>query len=133
MLNHICLVGRLAADPQYTATSDGKSVARFTLAVQRDFPDKNGNKPADFIPCVAWKQTAEFITRHFTKGGMMCVSGRLQINTWEKEGQKRSSPEVVVDNAYFYGDSKSTKPAPAPAPEDNFAPIDADEDANFPF
>lgn len=140
MLNNICLVGRLVADPQYTATNSGTSVARFTLAVQRDFADKSGNKETDFIPCIAWKQTAEFITRHFTKGGMMCVSGRLTINKYEKDGQKRSSTEVVVDNAYFYGE-KSRDAAPAAAPVPNrYEPetpggyaVLADDDSEMPF
>ena len=131
MLNHITLVGRLVADPQYTATDSGKSVCRFTLAVQRDFADKSGAKPTDFIPCLAWKQTAEFVTRHFTKGAMMCISGRLQINTWEKDGQKRSAPEVVCDNVYFYGD-KSKAPAAAEAAVPQFVELD-DDDAELPF
>lgn len=127
MLNTICLVGRLTDNPQYTATDSGKSVSRFTLACQRDF----GTKETDFINCVAWKQTAEFITRHFTKGGMMCVVGRLQINKWEKDGQKRTAPEIVVDSAYFYGAS-AKQDAPVPSDSPIYPAIDAD-DAECPF
>lgn len=126
MLNNITFVGRLTADPQYTATGSGTSCCRFTLACQRDF----GDKKTDFIPCVAWKNTAEFITRHFTKGGMMCVVGRLQINSWEKDGQKRTSPEVVVDSAYFYGD-KQKAPAAAPEAEPEFVQLPDDEPLPF--
>lgn len=128
MLNIISIVGRLTADPQYTATQTGKSCCRFTLACQRDF----GEKQTDFIECVAWKQTAEFITRHFNKGAMMCVSGRLQINQWEKDGQKRSKPEVVVDNAYFYGDKRSAPSAAPDVPAPDFVVI-YDDDAQLPF
>lgn len=128
MLNVINIVGRLTADPKYTATNDGKSVVRFTIACQRDFADKSGQKQTDFVNCLAWKQTAEFITRHFTKGAMMCLNGRLQINTWEKDGQKHSAPEIVVQNAYFYG--TSAKPEKAETPD--YPVIEADDD-ELPF
>lgn len=130
MLNVINLVGRLTADPKYSVTPSGTSCCSFTLACQRDF----GDKETDFINVVAWKQTAEFVTKHFTKGAMMCVSGRLQIRTWEKDGQKRSAAEVVANNCYFYG--KADKPAgAAPAAEEpagNYAIIE-EEDGNLPF
>lgn len=106
MLNHIVLMGRLTRDPELRHTGSGVAVASFSLAVDRDFKDQNGEKAADFIDVVAWRATAEFVSRYFTKGRMAVVSGRLQIRNWtDKEGNKRRSAEVVADNVYF-GDSK---------------------------
>ena len=107
MLNKIFLMGRLARDPELRRTQTGTPVARFTLAVDRDFKDKNtGERATDWIDVVAWRQTAEFVSRYFTKGRMAVVEGRLQIRDWtDKEGGKRRSAEVVADQVYF-GDSK---------------------------
>lgn len=107
MLNHITVMGRLCADPELRHTSNGTPVASFTLAVDRDFKDKTtGERETDFINFVAWRQTAEFISRNFSKGRMAVVEGRLQIRGWtDKDGNKRQSAEVVVENVYF-GDSK---------------------------
>ena len=107
MLNHIVLMGRLTRDPELRKTQSGISVASFSLAVDRDFGSReNGEKQTDFIDIVAWRSTAEFVSRYFTKGRMAVVSGRLQIRDWQdKEGNKRRSAEVVADNVYF-GDSK---------------------------
>ena len=107
MLNHITIMGRLTRDPELRTTQSGVSVTSFTVAVDRDFGGRDGGeKQTDFIDCVAWRQTGEFISKYFTKGRMAVVSGRLQSRKWEtKEGDKRTSWEVVVDNAYF-GDSR---------------------------
>lgn len=107
MLNHIIIMGRLTRDPELRRTGSGVAVASFTLAVDRDFaPRDGGERETDFIDCVAWRQTGEFVSKYFTKGRMAVVSGRLQIRNWtDKEGNKRRSAEVVADNVYF-GDSK---------------------------
>ena len=107
MLNHIVLMGRLTRDPELRRTSSGVAVASFTLAVDRDFGSReSGEKDTDFIDIVAWRNTAEFVSKYFAKGRMAVVSGRLQIRNWnDKDGNKRRSAEVVADNVYF-GDSK---------------------------
>ena len=107
MLNHIVIMGRLTRDPELRRTGSGIAVASFSLAVDRDFaPKDGGERETDFIDCVAWRQTGEFVSKYFTKGRMAVVSGRLQIRSWtDKDGNKRRSAEVVADNVYF-GDSK---------------------------
>ena len=107
MLNHIVIMGRLARDPELRRTGSGIAVTSFRLAVDRDFaPKDGGERETDWIDCVAWRQTGEFVSKYFTKGRMAVVSGRLQIRTWtDKDGNKRRSAEVVADNVYF-GDSK---------------------------
>ena len=107
MLNHITIMGRLTRDPELRRTGSGVAVASFTLAVDRDFgKNDNGERETDFIDCVAWRQTGEFVSKYFTKGRMAVVSGRLQIRSWnDKDGNKRRTAEVVADNVYF-GDSK---------------------------
>ena len=155
MLNHITLMGRLVRDPELRRTGSGIAVASFRIAVDRDFaPKDGGERKADFIDCVAWRQTGEFISKYFAKGRMIIVDGRLEMRDWtDKEGNKRTSAEVIVDNAYF-GDSKRdadsapafgggnsyTAPAanyggysaPAAAPVSDFAMLD-DDDAQLPF
>ncbi len=151
MLNHIVLMGRLVRDPELRRTGSGVAVAAFSLAVDRDFaPRDGGEKETDFIDIVAWRNTAEFVSKYFTKGRMAVVSGRLQIRTWtDKDGNKRRSAEVIADNVYF-GDSKrdggqsgmdTTYPsgqslggyaAPASAPSSDFAMLE-DDDAELPF
>ena len=154
MLNHITIMGRLTRDPELRRTGSGIAVASFTLAVDRDYsPRDGGERETDFIDCVAWRQTGEFVSKYFTKGRMAVVSGRLQIRSWtDKDGNKRRSAEVVADNVYF-GDSRrdgdnsgsayggNTYSAPAPsyggysapaAPASDFAMLD-DDDAQLPF
>ena len=150
MLNHIVIMGRLTRDPELRRTGSGVAVTSFTLAVDRDFgKNEAGEKETDFIDCVAWRQTGEFVSKYFTKGRMAVVSGRLQIRPWtDKDGNKRRTAEVVVDNVYF-GDSKrdgdsmgssyaapapayGAYAAPAPAPASDFAMLD-DDDAQLPF
>lgn len=108
MLNHIVVMGRLVRDPEMRSTGSGVQVANFTVAVDRDFSGKEGGeKETDFIDCVAWRKTAEFVQKYFAKGKMAVVSGRLQIRRWnDKDGNQRRSAEIQVDNIYF-GESKS--------------------------
>ena len=162
MLNHITIMGRLTRDPELRRTGSGVAVASFTVAVDRDFGGRDGGeKETDFIDCVAWRQTGEFVSKYFTKGRMIVVSGRLQIRSWnDKDGNKRRTAEVVADNCYF-GDSKRESDggnafggntygnpygnaysapagnyggysAPAGAPASDFAMLD-DDDAQLPF
>ena len=107
MLNRIIIMGRLARDPELRRTQSGVPVASFRLAVDRDFKDKStGERSTDWIDVVAWRATAEFVSRFFTKGRMAVVEGRLQMRDWtDKDGNKRVAAEVVADNVYF-GDSK---------------------------
>ena len=107
MLNHIVLMGRLVRDPELRYTQAQVPVASFRIAVDRDFGGREGSeRQADFIDCVAWRQTGEFVSKYFTKGRMIAVSGRLQMRDWtDRDGNKRTSAEVVCDNVYF-GDSK---------------------------
>ena len=107
MLNHITIMGRLTRDPEIRYTQSQTPVTSFTLAVDRDFGGRDGGeKQTDFIDCVAWRQTAEFVSKYFTKGSMAVVSGRLQIRDWtDRDGGKRRNAEVVVENIYF-GESK---------------------------
>ena len=151
MLNHIVIMGRLTRDPEMRRTGSGTAVTSFSVAVDRDFPNKeSGERETDFIDCVAWRQTGEFVSKYFAKGRMAVVSGRLQIRSWtDKEGNKRRSAEVIADNVYF-GDSKrentdsysgyGAAPAPAagysapaaPAPVSDFSMIE-DDDSQLPF
>ena len=163
MLNHITLMGRLVRDPELRRTGSGIAVASFRIAVDRDYsPKDGGERKADFIDCVAWRQTGEFISKYFTKGRMIVVDGRLEMRDWtDKDGNKRIAAEVNVSNAYF-GDSKrdgegsgsyggnayggntyggNAYAAPAPsyggysapaAPASDFAMLD-DDDAQLPF
>ncbi len=107
MLNRIVIMGRLARDPELRRTQAGVPVASFRLAVDRDFRDKTtGERATDWIDVVAWRQTGEFVSRYFSKGRMAVVEGRLQMRDWtDKEGNRRTSAEVVAENVYF-GDSK---------------------------
>ena len=107
MLNHIVIMGRLTRDPELRRTGTGVAVASFTVAVDRDFgKNENGEKETDFIDCVAWRQTGEYVSKYFTKGRMAVVSGRLQIRSWkDKDGNNRRTAEIVADNVYF-GDSR---------------------------
>ena len=149
MLNHIVIMGRLTRDPELRRTGSGVAVTSFSLAVDRDFgKTESGEKETDFIDCVAWRQTGEFVSKYFAKGRMAVVSGRLQIRNWtDKEGNKRRTAEIVADNVYF-GDSKREGDAPAAsyaapafggytapaasAPASDFAML-ADDDAQLPF
>ena len=128
MLNNITIMGRICNDIELRRTGNGVAVASFTVAVDRDFKSEGGEKETDFIDCVAWRQTGEFVQKYFAKGRMIVVTGRLQTRNWtDKEGNKRKTSEVKVENAYF-GDSKNTSAAPA----QNFPPIE-EADEGLPF
>lgn len=136
MLNRITLQGRLVRDPDLRFTKDNTAVASFTLAVERDFGAKD-ERQTDFIDCVAWRHTGEFISKYFRKGGMAVVSGRLQIRNWEDDdGNKRRNAEVIVESVYFCGDRKAGEaPAdsvPAGIPAGTFQEISG-EDGELPF
>ena len=148
MLNHIVIMGRLTRDPELRRTGTGTAVASFTVAVDRDFSGKDGaEKETDFIDCVAWRQTGEFVSKYFTKGRMAVVSGRLQIRSWtDKDGNKRRTAEVVADNIYFADSKRDGDTAGSYAPTDpgyggytthstpasDFAML-SDDDAQLPF
>ena len=155
MLNHITIMGRLVRDPELRRTGSGVAVASFCVAVDRDYQSKDGGeRKADFINCVAWRQTGEFISKYFTKGRMIVVDGRLEMRDWtDRDGNKRTAAEINVDNAYFgdskrdsdnggsYGGNTYSAPAapsyggysaPAAAPASDFAMLD-DNDAQLPF
>ena len=130
MLNKIILMGRLVRDPELRRTNGGTPVASFTMAVDRDFKSQGGDKETDFIDIVAWRNTAEFVSKYFTKGRMAVVEGRLQIRDWtDKEGNKRKAAEVVADNVYF-GDSKKDG-GTAPDFNQNFTEVA--DDGELPF
>lgn len=145
MLNRVNLMGRLTRDPELRRTAGGTPVATFSLAVEQDFKDKStGERSADFIDIVAWRQTGEFVSRYLSKGRMCVVDGRLQARTWkDKNGNSRKTVEVVADHVYF-ADSRrdsdaSGAGAPAYAPyappqtgADDFAEMD-DDDGELPF
>ena len=116
MLNRVILMGRLTADPELKQTPNGISVTSFSLAVDRNFTSRGAERQTDFINCVAWRQTAEFISRYFGKGRLMAVEGSLQVRNYvDKNENKRQAVEVVVDQAYF-ADSKNAAPSSSPAP-----------------
>lgn len=112
MLNHIVIMGRLTAAPELRYTQQNTPVASFTLAVDRDYQSGGSEKQTDFIPCVAWRSTAEFVSKYFTRGSMAAVFGRLQLRDWtDKDGNKRRTVEVVADSIYF-GESKKRDASP---------------------
>lgn len=143
MLNVVTIMGRMARDPELRKTGNGKSVASFSLAVERDRKNESGDRDVDFIDCVAWGQTGDFVAKYFQKGSMAIVSGRLQIRGWsDKDGNKRRAAEIVANSVYF-GSSKNGEQKPA----DSFAapsyassasnpsefPVLPDDDDTLPF
>ena len=141
MLNKIIIMGRLARDPELRRTGSGTAVTSFSLACDRDFKSQSGEKETDFIEVVAWKNTAEFVSKYFSKGRMAVVEGRLQIRDWtDKAGNKRTTAEVVADNVYF-ADSKRSESddnqkenfnALSGRVSDDFVPA-SEEDGELPF
>lgn len=144
MLNQITIMGRLTRDPELRRTASGTAVTSFSVAVERDYPSKDGgDKETDFIDCLAWRSTGEFVSKYFTKGSMIVVSGRLQIRNWtDKSGNKRRNAEVLAENVYF-GESKRNSDGPKYGPDsmystmvpnsnpNNFAPLDSYEKLPF--
>ena len=141
MLNKIIIMGRLTRDPELRRTGSGTAVTSFSLACDRDFKSQSGEKETDFIEVVAWKNTAEFVSKYFSKGRMAVVEGRLQIRDWtDKAGSKRTTAEVVADNVYF-ADSKRSESndnqkenfnALSGRLSDDFVPA-SEEDGEIPF
>ena len=149
MLNHITIMGRLTRDPELRRTGSGVAVASFTVAVDRDYKAEGQDRETDFIDCVAWRGTGEFVSKYFHKGSMIVVAGRLQIRNYtDKEGVKRRAAEIIADNVYF-GDSKKSDSNSSngdygsnsygggdyggySAPGSDFAELD-DDDAQLPF
>lgn len=122
MLNHIIIMGRLTRDPELRRTGSGLAVASFSVAVERDYPNKEtGEKDVDFVNCVAWRQAGEFVSKYFSKGSMIVVSGRLQMKKWvDKDGNKRTDYEVVAENVYFGGSKKENTATGTPIPTTGF-------------
>jgi len=147
-MNHIVLMGRLTGDPERRETPSGVPVTKFTLAVDRGYaPKDGGERKADFIPVVAWRNTADFVAKYFVKGQMTAVAGRLEVREWtDKENNRRWTTEVIADNVYFTGDKRggeaSFKPAnpkesystgySTPVESSDFAELDMD-DGDLPF
>ncbi len=139
-MNKVVLVGRLTKDVELRTTPQGVSVCSFTIAVNRRFKNANGEYDADFINCVAWRQTAEFLSRYFSKGRMVGISGSIQTRSWEKDGERRYATEVLAEEAYFV-DSKSSDSNSGSRQSDDsdagfsvdsgFMPIPADDDLPF--
>ncbi len=158
MLNHIVVMGRLTRDPELRYTQSNTPVTSFSVAVDRDYaPRDGGERQTDFIDCVAWRSTAEFVSKYFQKGSMAVVSGRLQMRDWtDRDGNKRRSAEIVADNVYF-GESKRSRDdggsygngsggygnggynrqsAPAPGPSASagaFSDLSSEDDGDLPF
>jgi single-strand DNA-binding protein len=143
MLNCAVIMGRLTADPELRQTPSGVAVTRFTVAVERSFVKAGEERKADFINVVAWRQTAEFVTRYFSKGSMIAVQGAIQTGSYEKDGVKRSTFEIVADNVSFCGSKSESGTSGAPrtpvaaAPSfsngsvDDFAAMADDDDLPF--
>ena len=142
MLNKVVIMGRLTKDPELRRTGSGTAVTSFSLACDRDFKSQSGDKETDFIEVVAWKNTAEFVSKYFSKGRMAVVEGRLQIRDWtDKAGNKRTTAEVVADNVYF-ADSKRSESndnqkenfnALSGRLSDDFVPISEEDGEILPF
>lgn len=121
-MNNVCIMGRLTRDAELRATQTGKSVASFTIAVDSGYGEK---KTANFIPCVAWEKTAEFISKYFGKGDMIAITGELRSRSYEKDGQKRTVVEILVSNVDFCGGKKESSSAP------KF--VEIEDDGELPF
>ena len=136
MINNVILMGRLVADPELRTTNSGKSVANFTIAVDRSY--SKGNKETDFINICCWESTADFVSKYFSKGSMIALRGEIQTRNYEdKNGNKRTAFEVLAKEVSFCGGKNETGPAPAQATptyqasEPDFEEIEVDEDLPF--
>ena len=128
-LNRVNIMGRLGKDPELRRTNDGTAVCNFSLAVERDFSDESGKRPVDWVEVVAWRKSAEFICKYFSKGQQAVVDGSLRQRSWEKDGVKHNTLEVLADRVYF-GDTKSSSASAAPLEE---LPEIGDVDGPLPF
>jgi single-strand DNA-binding protein len=133
MINNVTLLGRLTAAPELKTTTSGTSVTSFCLAIDRRFQPKDGEKQTDFVNCVAWRSTAEFITKYFNKGDLIAVTGAIQTRKFtDKDGNNRNAVEVVADQASFCGGKSNGKTAEEMQPVDDYAPVTfADDDLPF--
>ena len=132
MLNRIIVMGRMTRDPELRRTNSGTAVASFTVAVDRDFKSQSGEKETDFIDVVAWRNTAEFVSKYFSKGRMAVVEGRLQLRDWtDKDGNKRRTAEIVADSVYFGDSKRDGVDAAQSEPQSGFSEIADDGDLPF--
>lgn len=143
MLNKVILIGRFTRDPELRSTPQGTSTCSFSLAVDRNYQSAGGERQADFINCIAWRQTAEFISKYFQKGNQICVEGSIQTRSWkDNEGNNRYATEVVVDRSYFVESKKSAQAATQAEPSafgdspfgnlpDPISPLGTDDDLPF--
>lgn len=136
MFNHAILIGRLTADPELKTTNNGKPFCSFCLAVDRQFKDQNGNKQTDFLNVVTWHGTAEFVSKFFSKGSVIGVAGSIQARNWtDKDGNKRTTYEIMADRAFFTGSKETNAPKAentAQGEFDGFGGVPAD-DQDLPF
>ncbi len=133
MLNKIILMGRLTRNPELRRTQNGTAVVSFSLAVDRDFKNQAGEKETDFIDIVAWRSTAEFVSKYFTKGRMAVVEGRLQMRDWkDRDGNSRRSFEVLADSVYF-GDSRKVSDSDTPPEAGEIREVPEEEEGELPF
>ena len=134
MLNKVVLMGRLTKDPEMRYTQAQTAVTSFSLAVERDAKSRDGDKEVDYINCVAWRSSAEFVEKYFHKGSMAVVAGRLQIRNWQdKDGNNRQSAEVVVDNIYFGDSKRSDDSNTPPLTGSTFKELEDDSHEDLPF
>ena len=134
MLNKVALMGRLTKDPEMRYTQAQTAVTSFSLAVERDAKSRDGDKEVDYINCVAWRSSAEFVEKYFHKGSMAVVAGRLQIRNWQdKDGNNRQSAEVVVDNIYFGDSKRSDDSNTPPLTGSTFKELEDDSHEDLPF
>ena len=134
MLNKVVLMGRLTKDPEMRYTQAQTAVTSFSLAVERDAKSRDGDREVDYINCVAWRSSAEFVEKYFHKGSMAVVAGRLQIRNWQdKDGNNRQSAEVVVDNIYFGDSKRSDDSNTPPSTGSTFKELEDDSHEDLPF
>lgn len=132
-LNRIDIMGRLTKAPELRYTAQGTPVTSFTLAVDRDYQGGGNERQTDFIDCVAWRGTADFVSKYFNKGSMAVVTGRLQIRDWEdKNGNKRRSAEVIADSVYF-GESRKRDTEGVNVDPPKFVEMEDGGDGTLPF
>lgn len=132
MLNQVTIMGRLSADPELRATGNNVSVCSFTVACDRDYKARDAERETDWIDCVAWRKTAEFISRNFFKGQAIAISGRLQTRTYEdKQGNKRKATEILAESAYFCGKKDAPNESPTYSAASTFEELDDSDELPF--
>ena len=134
MLNKVILMGRFTRDPELRSTPQGVSTCAFSIAVDRNFVRAGEDRKADFINCVAWRQTAEFISKYFKKGSMVALEGSIQTRSWDDtDGKKRYATEVIVNQVYFAESKKSegATPKASAQPKADFEEVPSDDSLPF--